>query len=607
VQELYHECGLAMVRLRKPLEYYYQKYGTALWGLHRLYILLGKQHNRGQDGAGIACVKLGVPPGEPYVAYDKVIQPSPPWSVLIEKIEHSYEKILKKFPEVQFDTKLLKEVFPYAGELLMGHLRYATHGSMNLENCHPVVRLNGWKTRTLVLAGNFNLTNVDFLFNKLVALGQYPLNKSDTFMMLERMGHFLDSLNEHLFRNFKSQGYTKKEISELIARDLDLIEWIRRAAKHWDGGYLIGGMLGHGDWFALRDPWGIRPGYYYYDDECVLVASERSAIATALQIAQSQVHEILPAHAILVKSDGPVIVTPYTEPLNHKSCSFERIYFSRGTDEDIYQERKKLGSFLVPQVLEAIDYDLENTVFSYIPNTAHIAFRGLVDGLQLYLKNLQVEYITNRQLSQDAVQALLHRRVRVEHVIEKDTKLRTFIADPKHRNAMTAHVYDVSAGTIRKGIDTLVCVDDSIVRGTTLNENILKNLERLHPKKIIIVSSAPQIRYPDCYGIDMSQLNHFVAFKAAIQLLKANGLFVLIENTYQQCLKLKNNHQMSAYNAVKAIYEPFSEEEISLEIANSLNHQIPVAIIYQTMDNLTKALPNHQGFWYFNAFSPPVR
>jgi amidophosphoribosyltransferase len=607
VEEIKHECGLALVRLRKPLNYYSQKYGTPLWGLQRLYILLEKQKNRGQDGAGAACVKLQMPPGKPFVALHKLVKPSPPWSALIEVIQNELREQIENIPNLLQDINLLKENFSFSGELLIGHLRYATHGKNTVDYCHPVFRANGWKSKNLLLAGNFNLTNVDFLLNKLIALGQHPTHLSDTVTMLERMGHFLDQENEQLFRKFKNQGYKKAEISPLIAAEIDLLQILAKSAKHWDGGFTIGGIIGSGDIFFARDPWGIRPAYYYYDDEIALMASERQAIAAALGIDQDKVQELQPAYALAIKADNRLIIAPYMEARQKKSCVFERIYFSRGADSQIYKERKMLGQLLVPYVLKAIDNDFENTVFSYIPNTAQIAFLGLLAGLEARLNALKIEAVLQKKLPPEELIKIMQTTIRAELVIEKETRLRTFIADPLQRNSMAANVYDICQGTLRPYLDTLVCIDDSIVRGTTLSENILRNLARLKPKKIIIVSSAPQIRYPDCYGIDMSQIDQFIAFQAAINLLKETNRESIIHQTYQACQALRSRNELTKTNLVKAIYEPFTEEDIAKRISIELSRHIsdcPVEIIFQPTANLALAMPNHTGDWYFTGDYP---
>jgi amidophosphoribosyltransferase len=568
---------------------------------------LEKQKNRGQDGAGVACVKLEIPPGKPFVALHKLVKPSPPWSALIESIQEELKAQIESLPNLLQDTHLLKENFPFAGELLIGHLRYATHGKNTVDYCHPVFRANGWKSKNLLLAGNFNLTNVDFLLNKLIALGQHPTYLSDTVTMLERMGHFLDQENEQLFRKFKNQGYKKAEISPLIAAELNLLQILTKAAKHWDGGFTIGGIVGSGDLFFARDPCGIRPAYYYYDEEIALMASERQAIAAALSIDQDKVQELQPASALIMKADNQLIIAPYAEARRKKSCAFERIYFSRGVDSQIYKERKMLGQLLVPYALKAIDNDLENTVFSYIPNTAQIAFLGLLAGLEAELNARKMEAALEKKLPPEELIKIMQMTIRTELVIEKETRLRTFITEAGQRNSMAASVYDIYQGTLRPGLDTLVCIDDSIVRGTTLRENILRSLTRLKPKKIIILSSAPQIRYPDCYGIDMSQIEQFIAFQAAINLLKEKNMEFVIHQTYQACQTLRDQGELTKTNLVKAIYEPFTEEEVAKRISKELSRHIPdcpVEIIFQPTANLALAMPAHTGNWYFTGDYP---
>lgn len=605
-----HECGLALVRLRKPLDYYHAQYGTALWGLNKLYLLMSKQQNRGQDGAGIAGVKLDMPPGQPYIAHERVLQPMPPWQSLFRNINEKLEQKKLKHPGLTDDTALLKTHFAYCAELLMGHLRYATHGASDkVENLHPVVRTNNWKTRNVVLAGNFNLTNVDFFVQKLIDLGQHPLHGTDTTTMLERIGHFLDKANQELFDGYKAQGHDNIHISALIARELDVAQLMQRSAKYWDGGYTIGGLLGHGDLFMARDPRAIRPAFYYVGDEVVAGASERPALATAFNVPITEIVELPPAHVLTVKADGRILVQPFADPQPETRCSFERIYFSRGNDIDIYAERKQLGRLVTPAVLDSVKYDIEHTVFSYIPNTAFAAFLGMQEELDNYLNERKAETIASihAKVSGEDAHRILSSRIRIEQVIHKDTNLRTFITNDQNRDDMAAHVYDITYGTVRPGKDNLVCLDDSIVRGTTLKQSILKILSRLKPRCIVIVSSAPQIRYPDCYGIDMSQIGRFIAFQAAVELHKERGTYNLIEAVYANCLTLKKADQLESENCVKAVYTPFTEQEISDKVAELLatpELDCDVKIVFQPVENLRKALPHHTGDWYFTGNYP---
>ena len=568
-----------------------------------------KQHNRGQDGAGLASIKLTAPPGKPSMARVRNNK-NAPWSTLFrETIEKEINEVQKEFPYDPNDPKILYENFRFAGELLMGHLRYATHGEDDINYCHPVVRSNNWKSRSLMMAGNFNLTNVDYLFNYLVELGQHPRFVSDTETVLERVGHFLDEENERLFRIYKDQGFDNQQISGLIAQDLDIRRILQRAATKWDGGYVMGGLIGHGDGFIARDPNGIRPGYYYKHEDYLVAASERVAIATTFNVAYEDIQEIKPGHVLIVKANGEIMEKAFTEPQEKKSCTFERIYFSRGNDPAIYQERLELGRLLVPSILESINNDLDNTVFSYIPNTAEMAFWGMIKGVETHMNESKIEQIRalNGSATDDDLNRILNARPRVEKVVLKDIKLRTFITDDSHRDDLVAHVYDITQGSINPGKDTLVCIDDSIVRGTTLKKSIVRILQRLNPKKIVILSSAPQIRYPDCYGIDMSQLGRFVAFQAAIQLLKDRGMERIIQQVYRQCKAWKEHDMLESRNLVKEIYKPFSEEEVSRKIAEILTPpelECKLEIVYQPLSNLRKAIPNHHGDWYFSGDFP---
>jgi amidophosphoribosyltransferase len=604
-----HECGVALVRLLKPLSYYKEKYGDIHYGLTKMYLLMEKQHNRGQDGAGLATVKLGGQPGQRY--YDRVR------SVDQQAIKNIFETIFSQFTDLSEsekekvkDMEYVKNNYQFIGELMLGHLRYGTHGGNSMHNCHPRVRDNNWMTRTLIIAGNFNLTNVDELFDNLVNLGQFPRELSDTMTVLEKIGHFLDAENQRLFKQFKAQGLDNKSITQLIAERLDVEKILKPSAEDFDGGYVMAGLIGHGDAFVMRDPAGIRPAYYYKDDEVVVVASERPAIQTAFNVHRSKVLEITPGAALIIKKDGSVGEIQCKEQTERKSCSFERIYFSRGSDFEIYQERKQLGRQLVPKILEAINYDIENTVFSYIPNTAEVAFYGMIDELQRQViahkfKEASAKDITDPKLLED----ILSQLPRVEKIAIKDAKLRTFITEDTTRNDLVHHVYDVTYGLVRNGLDTLVVLDDSIVRGTTLKESILTMLDRLQPKKIIIVSSAPQIRYPDCYGIDMSKMGSFVAFKAAVELLKEQGREAVLTNLYKACKDELLKPASEMRNLVTQVYESFTDEEISAKIAEivkPMNIFSQVQVIYQTIEGLHNACPHNKGDWYFSGNYPTL-
>ncbi|WP_316815984.1 class II glutamine amidotransferase [Pedobacter nyackensis] len=603
-----HECGIAFIRLLKPLSYYQEKYGTALYGLNKLYLLMEKQHNRGQDGAGIATIKLDVKPGHRYISrYRSMAQNAV--SDIFGYVQGKFVDIQNETPELMQDAEWLKQNVSFIGEVLLGHLRYGTHGKNSIENCHPFLRQNNWMTRNLVIAGNFNMTNVDELLEQLYELGQHPKEKADTVTVLEKIGHFLDDENQELFDEYKKEGLDNVEITHKISEHLDIAKILRRSAKNWDGGYAISGIVGNGDAFVLRDPSGIRPAYYYADDEIVVAASERPAIQTAFNIQFKNVKEIEPGHALIVKKNGTVTQEVFREPQEKRACSFERIYFSRGSDAEIYKERKHLGALLCDQILKTVNFDLKNTVFSFIPNTAEVSFYGMVEGLHSYIRNVQKDTLLNRKDSLDdkALEELLSMTPRVEKLAIKDVKLRTFITQDADRGDMVAHVYDTTYGVIKNDTDTLVAVDDSIVRGTTLKQSIIKIIDRLHPKKIIIVSSAPQIRYPDCYGIDMSKMGEFVAFEAAIQLLKARGMENVIEEVYQKCKASLLLPKEQIVNHVKDIYSPFTQEEISAQIAKIITPVETVAeveVIYQTLDNLHVACPNNSGDWYFSGDYP---
>lgn len=599
-----HECGVAFLRLRKPLQHYIDKYGTPTYAVNKMYLLMQKQHNRGQDGVGIANIKLDIPPGKRYISRYRTVASNP--------IEDIFGKIGKKFKKAQneggeegyFDADWLKNNYAYTGEVWLGHLRYGTHGKNSIENCHPFLRQNNWRSRNLVVAGNFNMTNVDELFDKLVELGQHPKEKVDTVTVMEKIGHFLDDENQQIFQKYKDT-HTNAEITKLIEHELDLQKVLQRSCKDFDGGYTMAGMVGSGDAFVARDPAGIRPAYFYADDEVVVVASEKPAIKTAFGCEYSEIQEIEPAHALIVDKDGTFKQVPFIEPLERKSCSFERIYFSRGTDPDIYRERRQLGELLVPQVLKAVNFDLKNTVFSYIPNTAETSFLGLMSGIENYLIKRRKEIIIDQKPSMDSLEDLLSFKPRVEKLVLKDAKLRTFITDDAQRDDLVAHVYDTTYEVIQKKRDNLVVIDDSIVRGTTLEKSILTLLDRLEPKKIIIVSSAPQIRFPDCYGIDMSKMKDFVAFRAVLELLKDADKEYLLDDVFDKCLAAGSSKNQPNY--VAELYEPFTYEQVSKkigEIVRPKNMKAELEIVYQTVENLHEACPKHKGDWYFTGAFP---
>ncbi len=601
-----HECGIAMIRLLQPLDYYEYKYGSPLYGLNKMHLLLQKMRNRGQDGAGLATIKLDPDPGTRYISR-KRSNHSQPLRDLFVQIGQYFQNASA---EGLHDADWLRSNLPFTGELLLGHLRYGTHGLNSIENCHPVLRQNNWISRNLVLAGNFNLTNVNELFDELLDLGQYPKEVSDTVTVLEKIGHFLDDEVQRLFNWFKLDGYDNRQITELIAEHLDVTRLLNRACRKFDGGFVMGGIIGHGDAFLIRDPHGIRPAYYYHDEEIVVAASERPAIQTSFNVRLRYVQELQPGHALIAKKDGRVSVVQFTEPQKRTSCSFERIYFSRGTDRDIYLERKKLGEKLTEQVLQAIDYDMENTVFSYVPNTAETAFLGLMQGLEKRLQEMRKDEIlklTPDQFTPENLETILQKTPRFEKIVVKDEKMRTFIADSEERGDLVSHVYDVTYGIVRNNIDTLVLLDDSIVRGTTLRDSIIRMVDRLHPKKIVFVSSSPQIRYPDCYGIDMSVLGSFVAFEAMISLLKERGLEYMLDEVYDRCLASETSCHL-AKNEVKCLYDQFTYEEISDRISQILTPakiDAEVVIIFQTIDGLHGALPETQrGDWYFSGNYP---
>lgn len=602
-----HECGIAMVRLKKPLSYYLEKYGSALYGVNKMYLLMEKQHNRGQDGAGFANIKLDMPPGKRYISRIRSNDKSPIQKIFHDVNSRIHQTVGTERERLQ-DPDWLKANVPYVGEVYLGHLRYGTYGGNSIEQCHPFLRTNNWVTRNLLVAGNFNLTNVDELFDQLVNLGQHPKEKADTVTVLEKIGHFLDEQNEKLYRKFKSEGLDKRDISPRIARELNIKKVLRKSAKKWDGGYAMAGLFGHGASFVLRDPSGIRPAFYYDDDEIAIVASERPVIQTAFNVPFDTIKEIPPGHAFITDKDGNSSLPEITKPLEKQACSFERIYFSRGSDSDIYRERENLGRRLCPAILREINEDYNNTVFSFIPNTAEISFYGLMKGLEDHLNKIKARRIAEQgaALSAESVEEILSWRPRLEKVIWKDVKMRTFITEDSSRDELVSHVYDITYKTVAPS-DTLVVIDDSIVRGTTLKQSILKMLDRLHPQKIIILSSAPQIRYPDCYGIDMARLGDFVAFRAAIALLKESGRDNVIDEVYEKCQGQAHLPDAEIENFVREIYEPFSPEEISDKIAEIITPpevKAEVKIMYQRIEDLHKAIPNHTGDWYFTGKFP---
>jgi amidophosphoribosyltransferase len=603
-----HECGIALIRLLKPLEYYLAKYGTSLYGLQKLHLLLQKQHNRGQDGAGIAEVKFDLPPGNKYISRIRSNAHSPiedTFNKAYDRIEQAIAPNRKRINDVNW----LKSHTDFTGELFLGHLRYGTFGGNLKSNLHPMIRSNNWKTRSIVLAGNFNMTNNNELFQTLVDIGQYPVETTDTITVLEKIGHFLDEENERIYLSFKEKGISKLETTQHIINELDVLKILTESAKRWDGGYVISGLLGHGDAFVMRDPVGIRPAFYYIDDEIVVAASERPVIQTALNVKSDQVKELEPGNAMIIKKNGTINIDRFSDPLPKKACSFERIYFSRGTDKDIYKERKKLGNALAKPILEEINYDIKNTVFSYIPNTASVAFQGLIDQVEEYTSSHMADEVLKAgpSVTKKELEKIFSIKPRVESIAVKDVKLRTFITSDTQRDDLVAHVYDVTYGVIKRGIDTLVVIDDSIVRGTTLRQSIIRILDRLGPKKIVIASSAPQIRYPDCYGIDMAKLNDFIAFKAAIELLKETQQEHIINEVYRKSKEQQNLPKEEIVNYVKEIYKPFSAAQISNKIAElvtAFDIEADIKIIYQSIENLHAAIPHHTGDWYFTGDYP---
>ena len=601
-----HECGIGHIRLLKPLEFYKKKYGSAFYGINKMYLLMEKQHNRGQDGAGFASIKLDVEPGKRFISRIRSIEKQPIQDVF-SKINERINKELKLAPTLTNNISKLKNNVPYLAESLLGHVRYGTFGGNSVENVHPFLRQNNWKHRNLILAGNFNMTNSKELFNSLIELGQHPKEYTDTVIIMEKIGHFLDDAVRKMYKELKKEGLSKQECSSIISEKLDIFKILKKASKRWDGGYVIGGLLGHGDSFVMRDPSGIRPAFYFKNDEVVVVASERPAIQTAFNLNIDEIKELTPGSAIVVKSNGAVKIKSVIKQKENKSCSFERIYFSRGNDSDIYQERKNLGKFIMPAILKEINFDIKNTVFSYIPNTAETSFFGMIESVEEFLNSKKTnEIISKKNLSEDKITNILSVRPRIEKIAVKDVKLRTFITEDDSRDDLVEHVYDITYGVV-KSTDTIVIIDDSIVRGTTLKKSILKMLDRLNPKKIIIVSSAPQIRYPDCYGIDMANLESLIAFNAALSLLKERGLESVINKVYKKCKKELDLNDDEMVNHVKEIYNQFSAQEISNKITELLSSHIEnrdVKIIFQSIENLHKACPTSKGDWYFTGEYP---
>tara|TARA_B100001057_G_scaffold393443_1_gene402344 strand:- start:4330 stop:6228 length:1899 start_codon:yes stop_codon:yes gene_type:complete len=602
-----HECGIAHIRLLKPLEYYKKKYGTAFYGINKMYLIMEKQHNRGQDGAGFASIKLNMDPGQRYISRVRSVAQQPIQDVFAQ-INERINKVLEANPQLTDGVSNHKHMIPYLGEVMLGHVRYGTFGNNSVESVHPFLRQNNWMHRNLILAGNFNMTNVRQLFSNLVELGQHPKDYTDTITIMEKIGHFLDDAVAKLYKKLKKEGYSKIECSSLIAERLSIKKILKKAAKNWDGGYAMAGMIGHGDSFVLRDPAGIRPAYYYKDDEVIVVASERPVIQTVFNVDYDSVRELPPGCAIITKKSGKVSIDQILAPVERKACSFERIYFSRGSDTEIYRERKLLGKLLVPELLKLIDHDIKNTVFSFIPNTAETSFLGMIETVDIYLNKRKTKEILKgkRALSAEKVTQILSTHTRVEKIAIKDVKLRTFITEDSSRDDLVAHVYDITYGVI-KPEDNLVVIDDSIVRGTTLKKSILKMLDRLSPKKIVIVSSAPQIRYPDCYGIDMANLEGLVAFRAALSLLKDTGKHEIIEKVYTKCKAQENYKDSEVANFVKEIYAPFTATQISEKIANLLSADgitAEVKIIFQSIENLHHACPKNLGDWYFTGNYP---
>ena len=604
---LKHECGIAHIRLLKPLEYYHKKYGTAFYGVNKMYLMMEKQHNRGQDGAGFASIKLDTKPGERYISRVRSIAQQPIQDIFAQINERINQEMLEH-PEYKDDVAMQKKELPYIGEVLLGHVRYGTFGKNSVENVHPFLRQNNWMHRNLILAGNFNMTNVNELFEELIRIGQHPKEMADTITIMEKIGHFLDDAVSKKYKQLKKEGYSKNQCSPLIAERLNVAKILKRSSKNWDGGYAMAGLLGHGDSFVLRDPAGIRPVYYYKDDEVVVVASERPVIQTVFNVDFDDVKELEPGHAIITKKSGEVSINKIIEPLERKACSFERIYFSRGSDAEIYQERKTLGKLLIPKVLEVIDNDTKNSVFSYIPNTAETSFFGMIETVEEHLNKKKTQAILNGngKLSAEKVTQILSERPRIEKIAIKDVKLRTFITEDSSRDDLVAHVYDVTYGVI-KPTDNLVIIDDSIVRGTTLKMSIIKMMDRLNPKKIVVVSSAPQIRYPDCYGIDMARLEDLIAFRAMLELLEENNKYHLIKEVYEKCKAQVELEDKDVRNFVKDLYSEFSADDISNKIAELICDETvkaEVVTIFQPIENLHQACPKNLGDWYFTGNYP---
>jgi len=604
-ESIKHECGIALLRLLKPLSYYHEKYGTALYGISKLYLLMEKQRNRGQDGAGVVNIKFDVEPGTRYISRYRSVSHNA-LDEIFQKINSRFAELEKNKPEKLADTDWLKKNVAFTGELFLGHLRYGTYGKNSIEYCHPFLRQNNWMTRNLVLAGNFNLTNTEELFDQLVGLGQHPKEKADTVTVLEKIGHFLDEENQSLFKQYHKEGLSHTEITEKIVQNIDIPKILRDATKKFDGGYAMAGLIGHGDAFVLRDPNGIRPAFYYCDDEIAVVTSERPAIQTTFNVPLEKIKEIKQGHALIIKKNGKIAEHEVLEPKEKKSCSFERIYFSRGSDADIYQERKNLGKELCPAVMKSIDSDLKNTVFSFIPNTAEVAFIGMMQGVQAFLDDWKTKELQSKK-SDKEIKEIISFRPRVEKIAVKDAKLRTFITADSHRDDMVAHIYDTTYGVIRKGVDNLVVLDDSIVRGTTLKQSIIRIFDRLGPKKIVIVSSAPQIRFPDCYGIDMARLGDLIAFKAAVSLLKEKFKENILDEVLEKAIAENAKPLNEIKNVVKEIYKPFTAQEISDKITQLLlpvHTNAEVQIIYQSIEGLHASCPNHTGDWYFTGDYP---
>ena len=605
MEPLKHECGVAMIRLRKPLSYYQEKYGTWMYGLNKLYLLMEKQHNRGQEGAGLAVVKLDTQPGEEYLFRERA-----EGTGAIQEIFDTVHSALGAVPREQLaDPIYAEEHLPYAGNCMMGHLRYSTTGKSGLTFVHPMIRRNNWRAKCLTICGNFNLTNVSQIFDAITSAGQHPRHVSDMHILLEQIGHRLDREVERLFVQSRTFGLEGMDITHYIEERIDMANVLRQCAPLWDGGFVMCGQTGSGESYAMRDPWGIRPAFYYIDEEIVVLASERPVIQTVMNIASEQVQELLPGQALLVNRQAEVRLEQIVAPRQQQACSFERIYFSRGSDKDIYQERKALGRLLTPAILRALGGDLEHAVFSFIPNTAEVAYYGMLEGLNAHLNEEKLRLLqSGRQLSTEELRQILALSIRSEKVAIKDIKLRTFISEGKSRNELAAHVYDITYGTVRPGLDSLVVIDDSIVRGTTLRQSIIGILDRLSPRKIVIVSSCPQVRYPDYYGIDMSKMREFIAFRAAIALIKERGMEALIEQQYQRALELRQRPETEEVeNVVKAIYAPFSPEEISAKMVELLRPEdtrAEVELVFQSLEGLHEAIPHHHGDWYFSGDYP---